>query len=156
MECKIVEKGAMKFVGMHRRSTQKNNTIPQLWEEFMERGKEIRHVVNPNVAFGVCFHEEVENFTDETPFSYLAGMEVDSMDDIPEGMMVREIPAAKYAVFTHKGSLETLGETYQAIYFKWAKETEYTLAKADMFELYDERFKCGEPDSEFDLYVPIQ
>lgn len=60
--------------------------------------------------------------TEDTPYTYLAGMQVAMDAPLPNGLEDRVVPAADYAVFQHKGSLETLGATYDAIYRVDAKK----------------------------------
>nr|WP_242840192.1 effector binding domain-containing protein [Clostridium botulinum] len=45
----------------------------------------------------------------------MVGTEGTSFDYIPEGMVAKVIPQGKYVVFTHKGSVEKLQETYEYI-----------------------------------------
>lgn len=156
MKPTIVEIGHMVFVGMHCRTTLKTNMIPQLWDNYMPRMSEVQNIVNPETGYGICFYENITDFTNETPFSYMACQEVSDTSNIPKEMSTREIAPAKYALFTHKGPVNTLQETYLNIYNKWLPEGGFIPAKADMFELYDERFKFGEATSEMDIYIPIE
>lgn len=156
MDAKIVKKDALKVIGMNVFTTQKENTIPQLWSRFNPVSGTIKNVTEANVALGLCPHTDVKDFNEETEFEYIAGLVVSSFDDIPEGMMSYEVPAQRYAVFTHKGSIESLGETYHAIYSDWFAKNDYEFSPGTEFELYDERFKFGADDSEMDIYVPIK
>ncbi len=156
MEAKIVSREAIKVIGMSVQTTQKENTIPQLWSRFNPVACSIKNQVVPRAALGICPHTDLKDFSEESEFEYIAGMEVSSFDDIPEGMLSYEVPAQRYAVFTHKGSLETLGDTYNAIYSDWFSKNDYEFKAGAEFELYDERFKFGADDSEMDIYVPIK
>ena len=151
---KIVQKEAMTIVGMQIRSSLKNNEVPQLWMKFSPHENEIQHVINPSNFWGISF--DYEQKKDDTEFSYLAGKEVTSKEDIPDGMTFIEIPAHTYAVFTHKGSLDYLTKTYNYIYGIWLPKSNYKYNESTPeLELYDERFQFGLPDSEMDIYVPI-
>ena len=86
----------------------------------------------------------------------MAALMVNSTDDIPEGMTYKNIPAHKYAKFTHKGKLDKLGETYNYIYQNWLPKSEYKHdGKAIELEWYDNRFKVDSDESEFDIYISI-
>ena len=151
---KIVQKEVMIIVGMQIRSSLKNNEVPQLWMIFSPRENEIQHVINSSNFWGVSFDYEYEK--GDTEFSHIVGREVTSTDDIPDGMTFIEIPASTYAVFTHKGSLDSFGKTYNDIYGIWLPKSNYKYNEsAPELELYDERFQFGLPDSEMDIYVPI-
>lgn len=93
-------------------------------------------------------------------FKYLACVEVENIDHVPDRMVQRTIPSAQYAVFTHKGTvgenkLDDLYKTLNYIYGTWLPDSNYELDKlVSDFELYDERFCSDKP--EFDIYVPIK
>jgi AraC family transcriptional regulator len=153
---RFVSKAAFTVLGMTCRTTMQNNVIPQLWGDFNKRCKELKHTVQPDTCLGICMSEPNVEMTENTPFIYLAGMEVSKVESIPEGMTVKEIPAADYAVFEHHGSLETLHATYDALYSGWFSASEYTQHGDYDFELYDERFEFGSPESIMEIWVPIK
>jgi len=160
MEPKIVTKEEFKVIGMECKTTLKDNKIPDLWQRFMPRMGEIKNKVNPKVGYGVCRNEGnicFDSFTDETEFESLACFEVSSFDYVPAGMVTRTIPKNRYAVFTHKGELANLRETYGYIYGTWLPGSGYGLVKEGYdFELYDERFDpADQKNSETDIYIPI-
>ena len=152
---KFVHKAAFKVIGRSTLSTMKNNTIPALWGTFGEFCDKIPGQVNPEVGLGICYFEEMPEMTDDTPFTYLVGMEVNTDQEAPKDMQSRIVPEADYAVFEHKGSLDTLHDTYAAIYDQWLPQSAYDRAKSDDFEVYDERFNYGKPDSIMEIWVPV-
>lgn len=154
MEPRIIEKGRFMVVGMKYYGSNNNNEIPELWKRFIPRMSEIKNVVNRNVALGVC--EFVENLTDESQFAYFACQEVSSLEDIPKEMEGLTVEKNRYAVFTHKGSVDRLGDTYEYIYGSWLPKSEYEPAESHDFESYDERFDPGDENSELDIYIPIK
>ena len=156
MEVKIVEKEAMKIVGMKTSTTIKNNVVPQLWDKFNKVSCQIENVKVKKVALGVCPTVDTKDFNEETPFEYIAGLIVENFDKVPEGMTTYEIATQKYAVITHKGALDKLQETYDYFYSIWPKESGQEFSGGAEFELYDERFMFGSPDSEMDIYRPIK
>ncbi|MCD4829855.1 MAG: AraC family transcriptional regulator [Candidatus Cloacimonetes bacterium] len=158
MKPDIIEKAGMKLIGMRTTTTTGENEIPQLWKRFMSRLKEIENATENDIMVGVCPYENMDigDYTPETPFDYLACVLVESSQNIPDGMEFIEIPPAKYARFIHKGALDTLVKTYEAIYSGWVNDTEHKLAETDQIEWYDNRFEFGQPDSEMDILIPIQ
>lgn len=61
-----------------------------------------------------------------------------------------------YAVFTHKGTVDTLIQTYQYIWGVWFPKSGFQIADRDDFECYTERFAGADHDkSEIDIYFPI-
>ncbi len=155
MEPKMESREAFTVVGLKCRSSIQNNVIPQLWEDFNKVCAAIPHTVTDRTAYGVCFYEDGDDPSGES-FAYLAGVEVDNADDIPAGMEARVIPAHDYAVFEHRGALENLHQTYQKIYSEWLPA--YALERVGTldFELYDWRFRWGQPDSVLEIWVPVR
>lgn len=144
-------------VGMARGFAEgQHKEIEALWNKFKEQMAEIKNV-NPG-AFGLCMpsHPDVEKLEGQT-FVYMAALPVSDVVSVPSGMIVCEIPKGKYAVFTHKGSLDTLPYTVNYIWGTWVpKNIDAAKQKnAIDFELYDERFHPETRDGEFDIYLPV-
>ncbi|MFA5431902.1 MAG: GyrI-like domain-containing protein [Candidatus Paceibacterota bacterium] len=152
MEYKQIEMGSMKMVGVAVNTSTQN--APQdcmpTWMEFMKRFAEVTNSVNPQIMYGVSFVTNKENCT----FRYLAGVEVSEFGEVKEGLEQVEVPASIYLVFTHKGKLDTLGQTYGEIMYQvksLGKEQ-----KEFWIEYYDERYKNNSDDSEFDIWIAVE
>lgn len=156
-EPKIIHKDQFRVAGITCRSTMRNNTIPALWDSFNRTVcAKIPAAKTMKAALGVCYYEDMDEMNADTPFTYMAGFEVSDAYEIPAGLEERIVPAVEYAVFEHHGSLETLHDTYSAIYRDWMANSDYERLAADDFEVYDERFKYGEPDSVMEIWVPVK
>jgi AraC family transcriptional regulator len=149
MEIRIVERGAFAIVGLKYRGKNEHNEIPQLWQALGPRTGEITHLADDTAAYGINANMDME--TGE--WDYVAGFEVSSAEDVPQGMVAFEVPAAKYAVFAT--TLPHVGETFQNAYHVWLPQAGYQHSGGPEFELYDERFEVQDPTSEFDLYIPV-
>ncbi|MHC0038888.1 GyrI-like domain-containing protein [Pseudoneobacillus sp. C159] len=145
----LVSKEEFKVVGMELSGPYSElSQIGPLWGKFVSRIPEISAIVNPQVSIGL---------TNDRPsdFTYYTAVEVSETTNVPAGMMVLTIPAATYAVFTHKGLTENLGETINNAR-KTIVESGYTIDHtAFWFERYDKRYNPTSAQSEFDLYFPI-
>jgi predicted transcriptional regulator YdeE/DNA-binding transcriptional MerR regulator len=153
MQPKFVELPAFTVVGMRYYGRNEHQEISGLWGEFNMRVPEIQHVTPGSAAYGVCI---TPPDAPNGEFEYVASFQVDSITDIPEGMVSRQVPAGKYAVFTHEGSLEKLCDTYHYIYQVWLPQSGYQIGAGLDFEYYDEDFKDFAPDSKFYIYVPVK
>ncbi|WP_165861305.1 GyrI-like domain-containing protein [Paenibacillus paeoniae] len=151
MEPKVVEKEAFTVVGIAWNSQSREGDIPTMWGSFIQREHEIEGKREPKVSYGICIPmDECEDFT------YVASYEAYG-EQPPAGMTKVDVPAQRYAVFTHKGKTESMGETYELIYGKWLSLQGLKLTKGIDFERYDERFHGPESDSsEVDIYIPIE
>lgn len=162
MNPKIVTKDSIHVVGIEYVGENKNDEIKEMWGQFNAIMKTIPNQQVPMKAcYGVCYM--LPEDTNPGTFRYIAGVETKSLDDIPQGMKGITIPAGKYAVFTHKGKLDTLHQTYADIHQKWIPEMkliprslpEIPFQNLD-YEYYDERFMVDDDNSEFDIYIPIK
>jgi predicted transcriptional regulator YdeE/DNA-binding transcriptional MerR regulator len=155
MEPKIVNRPAFKVIGLSYIGKNEHGEIGQMWGQFNQRSSEVRNI-NDKEAFGLCF-STVAGGAKPGEFEYVAGFEVADGQAIPAGMVYRQVPAYKYAVFTHHGKLDKLGETYQYIYNTWLAQSGLQIHpdKFDM-EIYDEDFELGADNSRFYIFVAIQ
>lgn len=154
-EPEIVEREEIKVVGYLSLISMKHNLISNLWMRFVSRIEEIENVINPNEMLGISY--DGEQMDDDYLFFHLVGYEVSEIQIIPEGLTYVVIPPHQYAKFTHKGEIDKLMDTYNYIYGEWMATSGYEIDE-DFYEieLYDQRFKMGQPDSEFDIYIPIK
>jgi predicted transcriptional regulator YdeE len=150
MEPKIARKEAFSIVGMHYRGNNAEGEIPQIWRKVGPRMSEIKNIVEHGAAYGVS--DNMDQATGE--FDYIAGFAVSDVKEVPEGMVNWQIPGGQYAVF--RTTLPKLGDTFKYAYYEWLPKSEYEHRPGPDLELYDEAFDATDPNSEFEVYVPIQ
>jgi predicted transcriptional regulator YdeE/DNA-binding transcriptional MerR regulator len=155
MQPQIVNRPAFKAVGLSYVGKNEHGEISQMWGRFNQISHAIKSI-NDREAFGLCF-STVEGPSQPGEFEYVACFEVADDEDVPTGMVYRQVPAYKYAVFTHHGKLDTLGETYHYIYNTGLAQAGLKPHpdKFDM-EVYDEDFKLGSDESRFYIYVAVE
>ncbi len=155
MEHKIVSRPAFKVIGLSYVGKNEHGEIGQMWGRFNQSANLVKSI-NDKEAFGLCF-STVEGAARPGEFEYIAGFEVADDSNLPQGMVFRQVPAYKYAVFSHHGKLDTLGETYQYIY-KTALPQAGLQVHPDKFdmEVYGEEFVLGSDSSIFYIFVAIQ
>ena len=117
-EHEIVELEAMSVLGVLG-VVESGDDIGDLWEPgFTNHQKEIQKVaVIKGKYYGVSF--------DEGQRYYLAGMVVEPPSEIPEGLVLREIPAGRYVRF--EGSFDEwwMKEGPDWVYDTWLPESRY-------------------------------
>lgn len=161
MKPEVKELKAWTVMGVLYEGTNENEELKACWAEVGQRAGEIPYAKNDGNWYGMCepLEEDVKDLdllNKAYSFRYLAGVEVTQVEEVPEGMTVWQIPTQEYAVFPHCGDVETMGETYQAIYASWLPESGYEAVYAHDFELYNEEFHPGESDSKCYIYVPVK
>jgi AraC family transcriptional regulator len=150
MQLKIVERPGFTVFGLKYRGKKENNEIPQLWQALMPRVVEIKNMVDDHVAYGISANMDKSS----GEFDYIAGFEVSHIKEIPEDMVSFEVPGARYAVFST--TLPKIGETFDNAHHTWLPQSGYQPTGSLEFEAYDERFDPQDPDSLFDLYIPVK
>ncbi len=155
MQPKIVNRPAFKAVGLSYVGKNENAEITQMWDVFNRRFNEPKNI-NKKECFGLCF-STLEGPSRPGEFEYVSCVEVADDKTIPAGMVYRQVPAYKYAVFTHHGKLDSLGETYQYIYNTGLAQAGLK-PRPDKFdmEVYDQDFKLGSDESKFYIYVAVE
>jgi len=156
MEPKIVDLPKLYFIGLKAELTMKetNEVCPALWGELMSQSQDLD--ANPELmCLAVC--SSPQDFKENDTFTYMAGFASDKPLESREGFIEHEISACKYAVFTHKGSVMALGETFDYAYKIWLPKSGYKFRYHEDLENYDDRFDESNPEkSEMYIYIPIQ
>ena len=113
----------MIIMGTELRTTWKNqecvSAIPLFWQQQKNNNnfQKISNKIYPDVILGVYTNYTSDfSFTDGQ-YSLIIGCPVNNTNAVPTGMIFKEIPAAKYAVFTAKGPYsEAITKTWLEIW----------------------------------------
>ncbi len=144
----IVERPAFTVTGMEY--DDKQGSIAQFWQHYLPREHEITHRVQKDVCYGLCISGSGEDFR------YVAGVEVSPGAPVPAGMVTVQVPAQRYAVFTHTGTVESISDTFSYVYQHGLEDNGLRRKPGIDFEYYDARFTGPmDPASQLDLYFPI-
>ncbi len=127
--------------------------LPALWDAFLCRLSEVPGA-DSSLGYGV-----VQQIAPEAvALEYVAAVPVPAplpTSEVPQGMVQRAIPAATYALFTHRGGTAHLDETVDYIYGNWLLRSGQRHSYGADLEIYDGRWRGDQPDSEMDYAVPI-
>ncbi|MFK7906039.1 MAG: GyrI-like domain-containing protein [Chitinophagales bacterium] len=153
---KFVQKGTIHLIGMSIFGNfLQDPMIPKLWQEFDPYIHKIPNRVNIEQCFGLEVY--TDSFMKTKQWHYMTAVEVSSLENIPIFASARTLPPNRYAVFTHKGLVSNISQTFDYIYSTWLPNSDYEIAAPYDFEFYDERFKEGQSeDSETDIYLPVR
>jgi AraC family transcriptional regulator len=120
--------------------------IPALWQQFNLREDEVASAVSGK-AYGVCHAaDEAGNFR------YLAGVEA---SEKTPGMEHVDLPAQRYAVFTHDGHISALPKTVYTVWNKVLPDMGLQPAMTPDFELYDHRFNPQTGEGTVEIWIPV-
>lgn len=139
------------IIGISVRTTnehgQAGTDIPGLWNKFMSQGvmKKIPNKVDHTIY---CVYTEYEK--DHTkPYTTILGCKVESLKNIPDGLMGKTFEEGNYVKRTAKGNLN------QGIVFDaWTKIWNANIPRAFTadFEVYGEKAQNSE-NAEVDLFI---
>lgn len=128
--------------------------IPGLWRRFRTAYPEVPNKIEKGV-YGVCYDHGKDG-----RFNYLAAVEVEPKTKPGEGQTKLDLPAGRYAIFTHKVTEPNLApgllQSFNYIFGTWLPASDYELGEGPDFEYYDERFNAAEMSGEIDIYVPVR
>ncbi|QHT61213.1 AraC family transcriptional regulator [Paenibacillus lycopersici] len=117
-----------------------------VWPALFSRINDITDRVNPHETIGLIKRNEL---------GYLAGVKTASNSEVPEGMSMYPIPAGQYAGVTHRGPVSKINETFEKL-TDWLGANHYEPFDVVCFEVYDERFKHEQDDSELDMFIQLK
>lgn len=122
--------------------------IPLLWQKWNNE-KESEKIINRKCAdeiMGICI------FSQGNVFDYMIGHEVNTMEYVPENMVIYRLEPSLYAVFRVIGPItESVQKTWDYIYSVWLSESKYKHRNIDDIEYY----YYTEGELVADLYIPI-
>ena len=160
MNPRAVQQDEFTVVGIAVRTSNAEQMTPERpigkqWERLFKEGV---LAAIPNKADGniVALYAEYASDKDGE-YTYVLGGRVTKVESVPAGMVVKNVPAGRYAVFTsERGPVQkVVVEMWQKVWAtpKTALGGDRTY-KAD-FEVYDQRAK-NPADSVVDLYVSVR
>lgn len=143
-----------KLIGKKRSMSLIDNQTQALWQSFMPRRELITNRIG-NDYYSVQNYstDYFENFYPAKSFVKWAAVAVDTFENIPNEMESFILPTGLYAVFEHKG-MDT--EIFKQIFTEWLPKSTYILDHRPHFELLGEKYKNNDPNSEEQIWIPIQ
>jgi AraC family transcriptional regulator len=146
--------GAMLIAGLRQYySYEERGGIPAQWQRLAPHLGHIPNGVGDS-AYGVCTSVAGNN----DGFDYTCGVEVGSLDELPEGFTGLRLPPRRYAVFWHAGHISRIGSTCGAIHSEWLPKSGVKTAEGPlmMVEHYDRRFQPQTGNGGAEVWIPLQ
>lgn len=145
-----------KLVGLNMKLSLANYNIVTLWKRFGPRRKEItNNLTSDLISLAIYTPNHFKDFNPTNEFERWATVEVSDFDEVPSGMDTFELQGGLYAVFDYKG-LNTDNAIYRYIFEGWLPNSVYKLDHRPHFEMLGAKYKNNDPDSEEEIWIPIQ
>lgn len=150
---KIIQKPTIMVIGIECRTSNAPEAaphdIPKHWEQFYKNDT-INQIPNKTSSEVIALYCDYEGDYTQ-PYSLVIGCPVDSLDDIPKGMVAKTIPNGSYAIFRAIGDHpKSLIETWGNIWQQPTLERTYT----GDYEVYGDKFSNSPPEVE--VYIAIE
>lgn len=124
-----------------------DSVVYKLWHELLERKEEINNRLYPKTFMGIS----TSDMAFENYIGYIACCEVDTICNIPRGMVAKTISTCKYAKFIHLGSAKQGYDSFDYIFGAWLINSGYELANdVDMILTSDESHE------KLEILIPIK
>lgn len=150
MEPEFVDREPFRVMGVLVRCRPEAADFGDIWmNQFMSRHDEVAPHSTDGAYYGVDHMPDSEGLME-----YVAGMAVGDVEAVPEGLVLREVVAARYAVF--ECTVGTIGEAYAHIHGMWlpsSEEYEFDDPKPG-FEYYPPNTETNE--SPVFIHIPIR
>lgn len=157
MKHRIASLAEKKLVGKRLNMSLADAKIGELWRSFMPEHKRIRNKVNQNfISLSVYPPGYFSDFHPSHRFERWAAVEVEDLEEVPEGMEAIVVPAGAYAVFLHKGPAAEFPKTAAYIFGTWLPQSAYELDDRPHFEVMGPFYRPDDPESEEEVWIPIQ
>lgn len=142
-------------IGIEIRTTNKNgqsaHDLERLWQQFYDENVSYK-IANKNSDDIYSIYTDYDS--DYTgAYTCIIGLRVESLDEIPVGLVGREIKGKRYKRFIAKGKMPgALLSVWQNI---WEKDEELNRAYTADFEVYGNKSNEG-ADSEVDIFIALK
>jgi AraC family transcriptional regulator len=147
---RIVDEKRMLAVGLAERfpcgPSLGVTTLWQRFEPFMEAVPFKREAMPVGIS---------RNHDEDGGFEYIAALEVTRFGETPPELMEIEIPAHRYAVFTHTGHVTRFPDTFRVIWDEALPELGLAPAQAPVLERHLQAFDPRTGEGGIDVWVPV-
>jgi predicted transcriptional regulator YdeE len=146
--------GPLKIIGLAVRTTNRNNQAAQdignLWQQ-LYAGQWLEKIPNAvGAEIYSVYTDYVSDYTDA--YTTLIGLQVSSLEHIPEGLIGREFEVEHFIKFTAKGAMpQAVVDTWNEI---WSKDSELNRKYTYDLEVYGTQSQQG-ADSEVEIYISV-
>lgn len=146
---------AFKIIGISTRTTNQNNQsaedLGKLWSQFYAENifDKIPNKVSNDII--TIYTDYVSDYTDA--YTTIIGVQVSTLENIPDGLIGREFEAENFQQFTAKGEMpNAVVNTWMDI---WKRDNELNRKYTYDLEVYGEKSQNGE-NAEVEIFIAVK
>lgn len=144
-----------KLIGKRMRMSLAQNKTAALWRSFITEYTSIPNRLT-NVMISMQVYDKRLRLGDlNQEFEKWAAVEVSAFTAVPCTMETFILKSGLYAVFHYKG-LDTENRIFKYIFTDWLPKSGYLIDYRPHFEILGNKYKNGDPNSEEEIWIPIQ
>jgi predicted transcriptional regulator YdeE len=141
----------MIIAGMNKRYNMENRMdISSQWQQFLPQTGSIPDAVSTG-TYGVSYNQD-----SDCSFDYLSGVEVSTVDHLPNQYDHVSIPANRHVVFTHTQHVSSITQTIDTILNQWVPDCGLKIADAPFFIHHKDEFNRLTGMGGIEIWIPIQ
>lgn len=158
MNIRTIDSGNIMLAGYRKNTRLGFFVIGKCWRKMHAEKHRIQNRTDMDFLIGLNDYSIWETQTKKQPaFDYFAAAEVDSAENVPKGMEIKELPPCKYIIFSFRGKREdSLQPVADYIYKEWFPQSTCRLngnAPYD-FAKYGEHVDA-DGNSRIEYWVPV-
>lgn len=159
MKVRFEEKDNLLFVGYMANTKWGFRVIPKCWKNLLKNVNRVTNRVDQEFMYAINDYSNNPSFENKQPgFDYYAVVEVSDKDNIPEGMVLKELPATKYVIFHFYGDKkDSIQPVVEYIYNEWFPQSTCQYNEKAMYDFVKDTEVADENGkSEIEVWVPIR
>jgi AraC family transcriptional regulator len=141
-----------RLAGWSLRVSAETDAVGRLWQRFLARAATV-----PGAATPPRFRQLASWVDDgDDGIDIMAGVEVADISSLPVDLVGKHVPGCDCLVFTHRGSVAGIGDSYRSIYERWLPACDRRPSLPFNFERYPAG--AGDPydaSYTFEICVPV-
>jgi predicted transcriptional regulator YdeE len=149
---KIIERDEFKLVGYTLTESLNHiletGIVGKLREELVNRRNEVDNLKGSGIYLVQLYSCESQ-WTPDTPYQHVIGLEVAALGEVPDGMMTYTLAPGRFIKVVHQGPESRIGETYDFI------NKTYGVRSVDI-EYWSDVKDMHREDTRIDIYFPAQ
>lgn len=159
MKYRVVDSKEILVVGLKAETNfhDISQVTPQLAKQFMPRLGDIKSRKDTfTLSLQNYNHFDFKTFNPNETFDKWVGVEVTSLEDVPEKMKTLTITSGRYLVIDFRGLISDFIILWQNIHSSWLPNSEYELDDRPHFEKLPPSYNPMQPVNEEEIWIPIK
>ena len=159
MTYKVVDSQEILVIGLSAEANFHNisQVTPQLARQFMPRLDEIKSRKDTfTLSLQNYNYFDFKTFNPNETFDKWVGIEVTSLEDVPEKIKTLTITSGRYLVIDFKGSIPDFITFWQNMHSTWLPNSEFELDDRPHFERLPPSYNPMKPINEEEIWIPIK